>query len=102
MKKPFFVRDAKSFYATIKNNPLYRELDDDEIIKILEQEFRFREEQGAKRFTGWKFKEFLFWQGAQLGCLLMAKIFKHHIAAQASEAGVNPETGEHYALKDSH
>jgi hypothetical protein len=102
MKKPFFVRDAKSFYASIKNNPLYQELDDAEVIQILEQEFRFRVEAGEKRLTGWKLKEFLFWQGAQLGCLLMAKIFKHHIVAQAGEAGINPETGEHYAIKDAH
>jgi hypothetical protein len=102
MKKPFGVRDAKSFYAAIKANPLYENLDDAEVIHILEEEFSFRY-QGAKDrgMTGLKLGELLFWQGAILGCQLMAKIFKHHIAATASDQSVDVLTGKRI-VPDAH
>lgn len=97
MKKT--VKDARSFYAAIKNNPLYDQMEDETVISILEEEFVVREEIAHTRFSGWKMKEFLFWQGALLGCQLMAKIFRHHAEASAFEQNIDPKTGERYADK---
>lgn len=89
MKKPFAIRDAASFYAAIKNNPFYEQFDDRELVEILEEEFKFRKEAAEhRRFRDNKRDEFMFWQGAQLGCILMRKIFLHNLAAQASDQGV--------------
>lgn len=93
------VKDARSFYAAIKNNPLYDTMEDETVISILEEEFKVREEIGANKFSGWKLKEYLFWTGALLGCQLMAKIFKHHAEASAFEQNIDPKTGERYADK---
>ena len=97
MKRPFNVRDAKSFYAAIKNNPFYQEFEDREIIEILEDEFKFRKEAADhRRLRDVKRDEFMLWQGAQLGCVLMRKIFLHAMAANASDQGAK------LADKDAH
>lgn len=98
---PFVIKDATTFYASIKSNPLYDSLEDNNIIQILEDEAHARFSI-AEGFGREKRDNYLFWQGAHLGTLLMAKILKHHIVTEAQAGNIDPETGKSYADQDTH
>jgi hypothetical protein len=97
-KQPqFIIRDAESFYQTIKSNPLYDGLDDAEIIEALDAYFRPRvSAASADGLEGIARDRYMFFQGMLSGCLVAWKQIRHHIAAEAAKSNINPETGEPY------
>ena len=99
--KPFVIKDASSFYTTIKSNPLYSDLDDEKMIAALDDYFmeRFKAAR-SDSLSGITRDRYMFFQGAGAGCLIMAKIFKAHIRAEAFNSNIDPKTGKSFATKD--
>ena len=91
------IDNAKAFYSAIKGNTMFGELEDKEAIDALDAYFleRFRAAR-ADNISGIKRDRYMFYQGMLAGCRVMAKIFKHHITAEAYNQNIDPLTGEKF------
>lgn len=93
----FLIKDAASFYSMIKSNPLYKDMDDGKMVAALNAYYRGTLDIANTVGTyGSDREEFLFFQGMLAGALTMSKIFRHHIATEASANNINPATGKTY------
>lgn len=91
------IDSAEAIYAAIKGNTAFGDLEDKEAIDALDAYFleRYRAAKADSR-SGIKRDRYMFYQGVFAGLKIMAKIFKHHITAEAYNQNIDPLTGEKF------
>lgn len=91
------INDARSFYAAIKGNPLYKQIEDQDAIAALEDYFAARfKAANSDNLMGIKRDRYQFFQGMLAGCLVQSKIYRHHLVSEAAASNVDLQTGEKY------
>lgn len=91
------IKDAESYYASIKQNALFKDKEDEAMVGVLDDQFALRfkaaQQVGA---SGEDRDQYFFFQGMIMGNYLMSRMFLHHYKASAAEQSVNLATGKKF------
>lgn len=95
------IEDARSFYNLIKANPLYSEIEDQEVVKTLDDKFgsvyRAANEDGR---AGIGRDRYLYFQGMLHGLYIGWRQWRHHLEVSAALSGIDPNTGEPIKVRE--